>query len=642
MRPFISIILFLTFSHSFSQTTGWRYYGGDEGGQRFADLDQITPGNVGDLKPVWTFRTGELERYEGEEYLLEKAAFEATPIVIDGTMYFPTPGNQLFALNAETGEKQWQFDPQIDLKRGDFSEFTCRGVSYWSDGKNQRLLMGTVDGRLFSVDASSGKADVDFGEKGYIDLKTGVGLVQVTSAPAIFKNIVIVGTSIGDNNRTHDSRGVVRAFRIKDGQELWRFDPIPTRPEDPAFDSWENGSALRTGAANVWATISVDTENDLVFLPTSSPSPDFYGGERPGNNDYANSVVALKASNGEYQWHFQAVHHDIWDYDIPAQPLLFDYPGNDGPVPAVAIGTKMGHIFVLNRLTGEAILPYKERAVPSSTVQGEQASPTQPFPVMPLPLGIQNITGDHIWAPMEEELTIAQKDFSTRRYEGVFTPPSLEGTVVAPGNIGGIHWGGMSFDPQRNLLVTNINRIAHLIQLLPRHEPGELDAYLNAIRNDDNQINPETNRMLGTPYYMSRMVYAKASEKGFWPYTQPPWGTILAIDIKTGEKKWENPLGFMGDPSQNPDFLKYGAVNLGGTCLTSTGLIFVAGTPDNHLRAIDVVSGELLWQYPLPASGIATPMTYFLNGKQYIVIAAGGHGKNRLTKLGDYIMVFAL
>ncbi len=624
------------------QDVDWRCYGNDAGGQRWADIDQVTPENVEQLTVAWSFNTGELARYRNRNYLMERAAFEATPLVIGATMYFPTPSNQVFALDARTGQQKWHFDPKVDLFRSEFSEMTCRGVSYWSDGNRARILMGTIDGRLFSIDAHSGKVDEAFGKGGYVDLKLGVGLVQVTSAPAICGDLVIVGSSIGDNNRTNDPRGVVRAFRIADGSEVWRFDPIPTNPDDPAFQQWEHNSAYRTGAANVWATISVDREHDLVFLPTSSPGPDYYGGERLGNNDYANSVVALKASTGAYQWHFQVVHHDIWDYDIPAQPLLFDYVKDGQSTPAVAIGTKMGHIFVLDRLTGKALLPYEERAMPQSDVPGERTSPTQPIPIKPAPLGLQNLTVEDVWGPTPAELEKTRKDWLTRRYEGIFTPPSLRGTIVSPGNTGGINWGGMSYDPQRNLLVTNINRFVALIQLLPRHEPDKVTAYLNEVRNDDNQIDPETNRMLGTPYRMSRLPYVKATDSGIWAMTKPPWGTILAIDLGSGEKIWERPLGYMGDIDQHPEYKDFGSINLGGTCLTASGLTFAAATVDNHIRAFETRTGKLLWEHELPASGIATPMTYYIDGKQYIAIAAGGHGKNRLTIMGEEMVVFCL
>lgn len=636
------ILIILCTQCCYGQSIEWKNYGNDPGGQRFADIDQITPQNVTSLDTTWIFRTGELERYQNQRYLTERAAFEATPIMVAEKLYFPTPSNQVFALNAQTGQELWRFDPKVDLFNSEFSEFTCRGVSYWTDGTEERLLMGTVDGRLCSIDAQNGRMDPKFGNEGYIDLKLGVGLVQVTSAPSIINDIVVVGTSIGDNNRTHDSRGVVRAFRIKDGQQVWSFDPIPTDPTDPAFKTWQNGSAYRTGAANVWATISNDLEHDLVFLPSSSPSPDFYGGERLGNNDYANSIIALKASTGAYQWHFQVVHHDIWDYDIAAQPVLFDYPSEGQSLPAIAIGTKMGHVFVLNRLTGEAILPYEEKPVPTSNVPGEVNSSTQPIPVRPAPLGNHHLTIQDAWGPMPDELEAAKADFASRRYEGIFTPPSTQGTLIAPGNIGGIHWGGMSYDSKRHLLITNINRLATLVQVHPRHEPEAYSKYLQTVQNDDNSINPETNRMLGTPYRMSRLPYLKATDTNVWGMTSPPWGTILAIDIRSGNKVWEKPLGYMGNIEETPDFKDYGSINLGGTCVTASGLTFVAATVDNHLRAFETATGQLLWEYPLPASGIATPMSYYINGKQYIVIAAGGHGKNSLTKMGDYVIAFAL
>ena len=503
--------------------------------------------------------------------------------------------------------------------------------------------MGTVDGRLISLDAETGKPDTQFGNKGVVDLKLGTGLVQVTSAPAIFEDIIIVGSSIGDNNRTHAASGAVRAFSIHDGTQLWSFDPIPKSPDQLIEDSWQKGSSNRTGAANVWATISVDEENGLVYLPSSSPSPDFYGGERLGNNDYANSVIALEAETGDYRWHFQVVHHDLWDYDIPCQPVLLDLEREGKTHPAVAIGTKMGHIFILNRLTGEPIFPYEERPVPVSDVPGEVASQTQPFPILPKPIGLQSIQLEDAWGPNAEELGKSKELIKNLRYEGIFTPPSFKGTLVSPGNTGGINWGGMSYDPDRQILVTNINRFAYMVKLLPRHEPQVVSDYLNAVRSDDNMIDPETNRMIGTPYRMARYPFIKALKTGeAFPHTQPPWGTILGIDLKTGEKLWEKPLGYIGNAEKNPEVKEWGSINLGGTCLTAGGLTFVAATVDNHLRAFETATGKLLWEHPLPASGIATPMSYVVEGKQYIVIAAGGHGKNPFTKMGDYMIAFSL
>ncbi len=639
MKSRISIILSLIASYCMSQNTNWENYGNSKGGERYVNLNQIDAYNVEQLRSAWTFQTGEIETYKEEEYLLERAAFEATPIVIEGIMYFPTPSNRVYALNARTGEEIWEFDPKVDLFHSEFSELTCRGVSYWSEGREQRIFVATVDGRVISIDAKTGQKDDRFGDHGEIDLKLGVGLIQVTSAPAIIDDIIIVGSSIGDNNRTHDARGVVRAFNVRSGEELWSFDPIPTSSSDLAFSAWEKESALRTGAANVWATISVDAENEIVFLPSSSPSPDFYGGERLGNNDYANSVIALNARSGKYLWHFQVVHHDVWDYDIAAQPVLFDFKKEGREFPAIAIGTKMGHIFVLNRLNGEALMPYEEKSVPKSNVPGEHLSPTQPIPLLPKPLSLQNLTTDDIWGPSEDALDQSLKEFNAHRYEGIFTPPSFEGTLVAPGNTGGIHWGGMSIDRKRNILITNINNFGHIIQLHPRHDGIKYEAFLDSVRNDNNYINPETNRMFGTPYRMSRQVNITIDSLGIWGMTKPPWGTIVAIDLNSGEKLWEKPLGYM---SEEPSYKEYGSINLGGTFVTSSGLTFVAATVDNQFRCFETKTGKLLWKSELPASGIATPMSYEVNGKQYIAIAAGGHGKNSLTKLGDYLVVYSL
>ena len=645
MRCLLNIFLIVLVSQCWlqAQDQPWLCYGNDPGGTRFVSLSQIDATNVDRLHQAWSFRTDELLTYQSDNYLLERSAFEATPLMVAGRLYFPTPSNRVFALDATTGKQLWIFDPKLALTQLDLSEMTCRGVSYWTDGAAERLLMGTIDGRLCSINASNGKVDRDFGNQGFVDLKLGTGLVQMTSAPVIYRNIVIAGTSIGDNNRTHAARGTVRAFHVLTGTHVWSFDPVPASVNDPAMEQWQNGSAFRTGAANVWAPMSVDTSLGLVFLPTSSPSPDFYGGERPGNNDYANSVVALDALTGEYQWHFQVVHHDLWDYDIPCQPVLFDLDRNGTTFPAVAVGTKMGHIFILDRRSGKPLFPYEERAVPSSDVPGEVASATQPFPILPKPLGLQSISREDIWGPTEIERARAQAHFDTLRYQGIFTPPSLEGSLLSPGNIGGIHWGGMSYDPSRRLLITNINRFAYQVRLHQREPYQDFSSYVEKERSDDNLINPETNRMMGTPYRMSRSPFVKVSSTGqVWGLTSPPWGTILGIDMVTGELAWEQPLGYMGDADADPKIKSYGSINKGGTIVTESGLTFIAATMDNHLRAFDTSSGKLLWEGRLPASGIATPMSYMLRGKQYIVIAAGGHGKNPLTTLGDYVIAFAL
>lgn len=627
----------------FSQSdVEWHHYGNDPGGQRFASSTQITPANVQQLEVAWTFRTQENDQYEKAPWLREKAAFEATPIMIHQTLYFSTPSNRVFAIDAKSGQKKWTFNPRVDLENTSFSELTNRGVSYWKgerEGKIlERIVLATVDGRLFSLDSKDGTPDPNFGEEGFVDLKRGVGRVQVTSAPAIFDNLIITGSSIGDNGRTNMPKGVVRAYDIHNGQLVWDFDPIPRQVLKDS--SWLNDSHVHTGAANAWSTISIDRENGLAFIPTSSPSPDFYGGERLGRNDRANSLVAVDAKTGAYRWHFQVVHHDLWDYDIAAQPVLFAFQGE---IPAVAIGTKMGFIYVLNRLTGEPLLPIEERPVPQSWVKGEVIFPTQVFPIKPEPLGLQQLRVEDMWGPTPEAKAEAQARFQQLRYEGIFTPPHTgQGTLVAPGNVGGINWSGMSFDPTRRILVTNTNNLAHIISLFPRHDYDLQDEVFGKWETDDNRISPEVTGMHGTPYFMSRTIMAHEEEDGFWVQTKPPWGTLVAINMDDGEKVWERPLGVMMDPKRYPEAVNWGSLNLGGTLLTHSGLTFVAATFDSYFRAFDTESGKLLWAYELPATGNATPMSYQIADKQYIVIAAGGHGKVSFSKKGDYVIAFAL
>ena len=621
-----------------AQDGGWPCYGQDAGGTRYSGLKQINTGNVANLKVAWTYRTGELKKYEGTDFT-EKAAFETTPILRGRTLFFNTPSARVFALDAASGEQRWVYDPGMSLKGG-FNEGSSRGVAAWpaGAGEAEMIFEGTLDGRLIAVNATNGQPAVYFGRDGVVDLRVGsggYGDVAETSPPTVVGNLVIVGSSLGDNQQFNYPHGVIRAYDVHSGALVWSWDPIPSDPSDSAYADWIGPKAHETGGANAWITLSVDAARDLLFVPTTCPSPDYYGGERIGKNTNANSLVALRASTGKLVWRFQVVHHDIWDFDIAAQPILIELRRKGRKVPAVVVGTKMGFIYVLDRETGASLFPVEERKVPVSTVKGEQAWPTQPFPVKPAPLGMQSLSRADAWGLTPEDKAEAERRIGQYRYEGPFTPPSFEGSIMAPGNVGGINWSGMCYDPGTGMLFTNINRIAAVIRMLPRAKVDEVE------RADAAALRAETGRQEGTPYVMKRDYLFKADQRGLIMQTKPPWGTLVAIDLRSGDKKWEVALGFMLDPARWPEAKKWGSVNFGGAIVTGGGLVFIGASRDGYFRAFDSRTGATLWEQELPAGGQATPMCYSLDGKQYVVIAAGGHGRLK-TKLGDYVVAYAL
>ncbi|MBL7697448.1 MAG: pyrroloquinoline quinone-dependent dehydrogenase [Chitinophagaceae bacterium] len=626
-------ILLLSAQLAFGQQSGfntWPAYGGDPGGSRYSSLKQINKGNIHALKEAWTFRTGELETYEGTN-AVEKAAFEATPILAGNTLFFSTPSSRVFAVDAATGKQKWLYDPKVDLKKH-YSEITSRGVSVWPTERNsknknvkRRIFIGTIDGRLIALDAQTGRTVESFGNNGTINLREGIGDdISMTSPPAVIGDIIVAGSSMGDNYKSDFPRGVVRAFNAVTGKEMWHWDPLAS------------DTARKTGAANAWSVISVDEKRDLVFVPTGCASPDYYGGNRPGDNLYANSVVAIHATTGKVAWHFQVVHHDIWDYDIAAQPMLIDIPREGKKIPAVAVGTKMGYIFILDRITGKPLFPVEERSMPASDIVGETTSSTQPVPLLPRPLGLQKVSVSDAWGFTPELKKRGEERITRYVNKGIYTPPSLQGTLVTPGNVGGVHWGGMCYDHDKNILYTNINWLAAIIRLVPR-EKLEEDNKLD----NERSMRAETGMQFGTPYVMKRDYLFEISGNDWMIQTAPPWGTLNAINMSNGHDKWQVPLGFMVDTVKYADARKWGSLNFGGAIVTAGDLVFVAATRDGFLRAFDSGSGEMLWESMLPAGGQATPMTYQVNGKQYVVIAAGGHGKF-LTKMGDYVVAYAL
>ncbi len=633
-------LLLLTgfFASGQERAGGWTYYGQNAGGTRYTSLNSINAGNVSRLAVAWTYRTGELNKYAGTE-AIEKAAFETTPILVGRTLYLSTPSDRVIAVDGATGQERWVYDPMVDLHE-DHSEISNRGVAAWPAGSEKATLVfiGTIDGRLIALDAATGKPASGFGQAGTVDLKEGLGQdVAETSPPTVVGDLVVVGSSLGDNQRFDYPPGVVRAFDVRNGKEVWRWNPITQDTGDSTYKTWQGPKAHKTGGANAWSILSADPSRDLLFVPTTSPSPDYYGGERKGANLCANSIVCLRASTGKRIWSFQVVHHDLWDFDIAAQPVLAEIEKGGQKIPVVIVGTKMGHIFVFNRVTGESLFPIAERPVPASSVRGEEAWPTQPFPVLPAPLGIQGLTIDDAWGPTVADSLEARARIAGYRSQGPFTPPSFEGSVMAPGNVGGINWSGMSYDPVRGWLYTNINLFPAVIRMIARDSLDSLE------KSDPPLVRTETGRQRGTPYIMKRDYLISRSDGGrkFIMQVKPPWGTVVAIDLHTGQKRWETPLGYMLDPVKYPGAEHWGSLNFGGTIVTGGGLIFVAASMDGHFRAFDSGTGKVLWEFALPAGGQATPMSYSLDGKQYVVIAAGGHGKIH-TVQGDYVMAFSL
>ena len=618
----------------------WGWYGGDAGGNRSSDLDQITRINVHRLKIAWTYRTREL----GSGFArAERLAFEATPILVRGSLFLSTPTNIVVALDPATGRERWRYDPNIP-RNVRYSEATSRGVSSWIDGSadpattcSHRIFIGTLDARLIAIDGRSGRPCANFGANGAVDLARDVrtrdsGQYLVTSPPAIYRDTVIVGSAIGDNRGVELERGTVRAYDTRSGLLRWSWDPIPTSDAEATARGWTARDAKRTGAANAWSILSVDPARGLVFVPTGSPSPDFFGGERLGDNAYANSIVALRADTGRVVWHRQLVHHDVWDFDVAAQPMLIDIERDGKLIAAVVQATKTGMLFVFDRETGDPVFEIVERPVPKSDTPGETVSPTQPFPATPPLVSHAAITPQDAWGLTFYDRGKCSELISQYRSEGIFTPPSVRGTILSPSYVGGVNWGSLAFDSERQLVVAAVNHFAMVVTLIPRNEFGSVAT--SAAYPDS-----EFAQQAGTPYGMRRE--ALLSPLGL-PCTAPPWGTLAAVDLRRNQIRWQVALGSTKDvtpwfvPSRN-----LGMPNLGGPIVTAGGLVLVGAATDNYLRAFDIDTGRELWKGRLPAGGQATPMTYQTNGRQFVVIAAGGHG-GLGTKRGDVVVAFAL
>jgi quinoprotein glucose dehydrogenase len=642
----------------------WSSYGRDPGGSRYSPLTEINRTNVEQLQVAWRFSTGEA----APSYATgRQTSFEDTPLVVAGTMFVVTPLGRVFALDASTGRERWRYNASV-VRAAKFGDFTTRGVSYWRDPRARpastcaaRIVFATIDARLIALDAASGAPCQRFGDGGTVDLRVGLHNAphefeeyEVTSPPAVVNGMLVVGSAIADNGWTEAVSGEARGYDARTGALVWTFDPVPRDEHDPAYNSWQGVHAHRTGAANAWSVITADTARGLVFLPTSSPSPDYFGGERLGDNRYASSVVALRAATGKVAWSFQTVHHDLWDYDNAAPPDLVTVRRDGRRIDAVLEATKTGMLFVLDRENGMPIVPVDERPVPPSSVPGEVASPTQPFSQITLsPLRFDS---DKMFALDSADRMSCRDALSKLRYEGPFTPPSIEGTLALPSNIGGAHWGGVAFDPSRQLAIIPVNNIAAVVQLIPR---AKYTALVDTLHDDAGWAYAP---MRGTPYGMRR-TFLRSS--GGVPCTPPPFGSLVAANVETGAIAWSVPLGGSraiapnraaakpqatgvkspfdmripagDDPSPGPSL---GSVNLGGAIVTGGGLAFIGATLDRQFRAFDVENGRVLWHADLPAGGKATPMTYRVHGRQYVAIAAGGDGA--FFGKSDEIVVFAL
>jgi quinoprotein glucose dehydrogenase len=628
---------------------GWPVWGGDAGGTRFSPLRDITRDNVERLQVAWQYHTGDSSALKPD---MPPSSFLATPVLHDNTLYFCSGYSRAFAVDAETGQERWVFDSK-PAKGGDWTS-KCRGVALWDDGAvvagseshqpcRTRVFMGTLDARLVAIDAATGKACLDFGAQGAIDLRQGLGKVMdfemaLTSPPLVINDLVVQGAMVADNQRADSPGGVIRAWDARSGELRWAFDPVPPGTPPPASLGAPAGQRYHSGTPNSWGISSADPARNLVFVPFGSAGLDFVGGHRKRDGFdrayYANSVLALNASTGEVVWHFQAVHHDLWDYDVAAQPVLLDIEKDGQSIPAVVQATKMGHLFILNRETGEPLYPVEERPVPQSNIPGEYTAPTQPFPTFPQPLHPHGLRADDAWGLTFYDRDACRKKILEADNEGMFTPPALnKHSIEFPGVAGGQNWGGLAYDRNHKLLIMPQNYVVAYNELLPREQ-------VPLVRSFDTDYSPN----LGTPYVVKHQILL--SPFGV-PCIAPPWGTLLAVSLETGKINWEVPFGTPRDMvaamSWFPYFPTMGLPSAGGPVVTDTGLVFIGAALDNYIRAYDAVDGEELWRFRLPAGAQATPMTYrgSRSGRQFVVIAAGGHSTMRTT-VGDALVAFSL
>ena len=598
----------------------WSFYAGDAGGRKYSAMRDINRDNVTRLHAAWIFHTTDVS--DGTRWPT-RSAFESTPLVVDGAMYVTTPFSRVIALDPETGKELWSFDPRLDLTEAT-NLFINRGAAYWQDGRQRRVFLGTVDGRLFSLYAENGKLDDAFGSGGWVDLRKGVAdnfpkaKMGMTSGPVVYKNLVICGSLVPDGE-PHGPAGDVRAYDTRTGKLIWTFHTI-ARGGEFGNDTWAAGSWENRGGANAWPPMAVDLQRGILFIPLTSPATDLYGGDRKGAGLFGDSLVAVEAATGKRLWHFQTVHHNLWDYDLPAQPVLVEVRKNGKLIDAVAQVTKTGFTFVFDRVTGEPVFPIEEVPVPASEVPGEAAWPTQPRPVKPPPYARQSMTAGELGDVSPETRAYCGNLVEGAVFGSIFTPIGMKPTVLFPGTNGGANWGGASFDPETHTLYVNSMDVGMLFRMTPRGEGAEI---------------PYRPQGQGSP------------NSRFWdpdliPCQRPPWGFLTAIDLDEGNFRWRSVLGVV-DKLIERGLPPTGAPNIGGSLVTAGGLVFIGATNDSRFRAFDKDTGKELWVTRLPASAHATPMTFRgrKSGRQFVVIAAGGGNKYNHT-YSDSLMAFAL
>ena len=633
----------------------WPSYGRVAGGQRFSPLTQITPVNVHTLKVVWTYHTGALPRgREGSAW--PKFMFEATPIKVRDKLYLSTPHAEVIAIAPETGHEIWRFAPQAAIGSNAF--LASRGVSYYAwpghTGKcAYRILSATLDAKLYALDADSGELCQDFGRSGVVDLTEGMGLVEpgyyyVSSPPAIIRGKAVVGGWIWDNKKRGEPSGVVRAFDAVTGQLAWAFDVgnLERTTLPPAGESYTRGTP------NVWTVMSADEGLGLVYLPTGNETPDFFGGKRlDASEKFASSIIAVDADTGKLRWSFQTAHHDIWDYDLPAQPVLLELPERPGAkaTPAILVPTKQGQFYLLDRRDGRPLTRIEELPVPQGAALGDWTSPTQPYPTGLPNLGPPLLTESSMWGLTPLDQLWSRLQFRKLRYEGPYTPPSVRGSISYPGTFGVFEWGSVSVDPRSALMIANTTWMPMVVRLIPRqalehaHDANAPEAVRLGSQKKPPLLLGLGGYSLGTPYIAAALPFLSPLRM---PAQSPPWGHLTAIDLRARKIVWRRPLGTAREngPLGVPSHLAIptGVPNMGGSITTASGMIFIAATSDSTFRAFDEATGKELWSDDLPTGGIATPMTYQGNdGKQYVVIAAGGHSGLSLN-FGDSVVAYAL